>query len=422
MQIYVYSGHHSNELFEGLKKSWSENHLFILCPPKLDHFNWIRVLPKGKIHILGDFSSHAIAEILKEQKVLNECDEQIVYPDVPVLGVFTSGTVSGSPRLSLYSKNNVEKSLEGILTFFNPAKITDIFCYPQAFHTFGLTLGYIHSIIYNRKLWFSEGRYSTLAHELRSSLDMETLLTLGTPTHFHDLAAYLKEHNKTLAPSYSCIMGGAKVSVAQWFNVRDELKIESPSIGYGATEACPGITHHPAGHVPKEDGEIGYPLPHLRIRVIPGEGLEFSGESLCLAIIEDQTIVFPKRVIIRDDIHIRASDEMYIFKNRSELVLNRGGTKYYLEHLESVIEAEIGLRVVGVVVPDERLGEDLGLLLVTDHLAEFEILKKKIQDFLKVKYAYFFDLKFCLTIPKLPVTSNGKIDRNQALMLLIHQN
>ena len=417
MQIYLWSGFHSQALFEGLKKSWAENNLSIICPPNLSDFEWLRFLPKGKIHLKGDFSLKMLQKFTEHETRTGE-DRHTpppLFPDTPVLGVFTSGTVSGSPKLVLYSKKNIESSLKGILSFFDETRITDIFCYPQAFHTFGLILGYMHAIVTNRKLWFLEGKYSTLAHELRTSLSEKNLLTLGTPTHFYDLEKYLLLNEKCLAPSYSCIVGGAPVSVKQWDALQNILKIEAPSIGYGATEASPGITHHTPGLRPTEEGEIGKPLPHLEVQLVEGEGIEFRGESLCMAVIEKDTIQFPKKMLIRDFIEKRDSDGMLIYRGRSDWVLNRGGTKYYLELLESKIEKQFHLKCLCLAVKDDRLGQDLGMMIELKDANQSENIltewKVKIQTFLKVEYQYKFELNVFSSIKNLPINANGKVSR-----------
>ncbi len=61
----------------------------------------------------------------------------MVQPDSelfkPVLGVFTSGTMSASPRLVLYTNANLRASLEGIYSPLDHSRIEHVFCYPQAF-------------------------------------------------------------------------------------------------------------------------------------------------------------------------------------------------------------------------------------------------------------------------------------------------
>lgn len=383
MKIRVWEGCHSRELLARIKNAWQGDELLILCPPSATHF----------VQGLERFS---------EGK----------FPDRPVLGVFTSGTVSGTPRLVLYSKKNVEASLNGILGSFEPERITSIFCYPQPFHTFGLLLGYVLALKLEVPLHSPDGRYTRSAHELRVEMQEPGLLTLGTPTHFFDLINYLDFSRQEIADSYSCIIGGAPVSPSLWRAVRDRLRIEAPSIGYGCTEASPGITHLAAGREPKETGEIGHPLPCIGARIARGEGVWIEGDSLCLAIVERGKIEFPSRLLIKDEVEVKA-DGTWLFRGRIDLVLNRGGTKHALESIERAIFERVQVPIVATSLPDRRLGEDLALAIKgSDFSGELiEAVRKLLEQScgirLKESHVFLFD--------ELPLNAAAKIDRKSIL-------
>ncbi|MBI3556417.1 MAG: AMP-binding protein, partial [Deltaproteobacteria bacterium] len=323
MKIRLWKGYHSQGLRSLLAQTWSassNDEMLIACPPFLKDLDFVRQLPAGEIEFCGEWAGLEI-----ERKA----GESRSYAEPPVLGVFTSGTVSGVARLVLYSRANIESSLDAILALFERSRIETVFCYPQPFHTFGLILGYALPMLRDFQLVTGQGRYSRSFHELRAAQRNERLLTLGTPTHFHDLLSYVREAGIELAPSYSSIVGGAMVSVAQWRAIRDFLHVQAPSIGYGATEASPGVSHLPPGREPLEDGEIGFAFPHLSVALHAGRGLEFSGRSLCLAMIQDGRLEFPKSVLLTDDVRQR-DDGRLVYQGRTELILNRGGQKYSL--------------------------------------------------------------------------------------------
>ncbi len=406
--IYLWRGFHSAPLLDLLKSAWKKSDLVILCPPPLHDFKFIRYLPADQIALLGDFSAQDRAAIGAQVNLKTHFDQK------PLIGVFTSGTTSGVPKLVLYSKENIENALSGILTFFESEKITDIFCYPQPFHTFGLTLGYLQSILYSRKLWIPEGKYSRKAHELRASIPSETLLTLGAPAHFYDLIEWCEQNQKKLNPSYSCIVGGAKVEVDLWKKLQTNLHIQNPSIGYGSTEACPGITHHPPGLMPLEAGEIGFPIPGVKIEIREQEGIEFTGKNVCLAMIDALGIHFPKRILLRDEIRRREKDGMLIYVARNEFILNRGGTKYPLEVLEAQLDAVLKVKVYCAPTPDARLGEDLRIkIFMPQPISEVELqqLKAKAQQALLLAYGHHFDLALFEQTQGIPKNQSGKVDR-----------
>jgi acyl-CoA synthetase (AMP-forming)/AMP-acid ligase II len=244
------------------------------------------------------------------------------------------------------------------------------------------------------------------------------LLTLGTPSHFYDLIQYARDHKLTLSESYTAIIGGAKVSVPLWQEIQSVLKIEKPSIGYGATEACPGVTHHPPGLCPKEEGEIGFPIPGVNIILKRDAGIEFSGENVSLAIIENEEIFFPKSIVLEDWIEKRNEDDMLLFRGRLGLLLNRGGTKYSLESIEDCLRKNFGIACAALAVLDERLGEDLGLVIASDTNLDLNHFREKLSAFFLHEYGHSFKLNHITTTRALPLNENGKIDRTQIAKII----
>ena len=380
---------------ELLKTSWAKEDLLILCSPQLSDFSFVDQIKE---------------EVLK------------TFPARPVLGVFTTGTVSGKPRLVLYSKKNVEASLASVFSLFDDQKIEEVFCYPQPFHTFGLTLGYLYAILKNKKLTFVEGPYTQASHVARAEIQHEKVLTLGTPAHFFDLVSQVDAGKLTLKPSYSAILGGAKVSTALWHAIQTKLKIASPSIGYGASEACPGVTHLPPGMAPLEEGEIGFPLPNVEVVLKTDVGLEFSGDNLCVAILENGELSFPKKVLLTDLIEKR-DDGRLVYAGRTSQIINRGGTKYSTEALEALLFQKLNYRAACFPVQDSRLGEEVGIFLESE--SEDTVALATLQDACKKVLALEFGHQFTVPVfrlmQKLPFNDNGKLDR-KALKELVRSS
>lgn len=412
-RIRLWKGFHDKKLRELIAGAWGHEELLILCPPLLTDFSFLRHLPEGEVETVGDWN----AEGREVVAILSRGPRaQVEFPAAPVLGVFTTGTVSGSPRLILYSRNNIESSLGGILDVFERDRIRSIFCYPQPFHTFGLNLGYVLSLMLDVPLASGSGRYSRAFHERWFETSREGTLTLGAPAHFRDLMDYVATCGAKPRASYSSIVGGAKASVALWTAMRDTLGIEMPSIGYGASEAAPGITHLPPGHAPLEDGEIGFPLSCLRnVEIIPKSGVRFSGPNLCLAVVHEGRIEFPSEMLIRDDVERRA-DGVWVYRGRTDLVLNRGGHKFSLERIEELVQKRLGLEAVCVPIPDARLGEELGILARANgketpwdevYRCLFELLGLRLEN------------RYAMQVEEFPLNGSLKLDRKAAGALLV---
>jgi fatty-acyl-CoA synthase len=415
--IRLWKGFHSHELLRQLEESWLKDQLLISCPPLLKDFSFLPLLPSGQIELCGEWEPEA-HELLRSEQSKRASRPEITYPANAVLGVFTTGTVSGSPRLILYSKANVEASLSGIGEFFDSSRIRAIYCYPQPFHTFGLILGYMQAILRDARLVIPPGRYCHAFHELRAGLKDSALLTLGTPTHFHDLWEYVQRFDHRMAASYSSVAGGAKVSCSLWRTMKEKLRIDAPSIGYGATEASPGITHLPPGLEPLEDGEVGFPLTNISTRLLSGQGVEIEGPGVCLAVIHKGEIDFPKALIIRDELHRRAGDGVLVYRGRTELTLNRGGQKFSLERIEEILKSRLSLEALCVPLPDERLGEDLGILVRSTSGQVTEAERKQISQTLLEVLGNGFNTGRVAGITDFPLSENLKVDRRRSARFL----
>jgi acyl-CoA synthetase (AMP-forming)/AMP-acid ligase II len=387
LKTEIHRGYHSRELFEMVRRTWeSDDRLLIVCPPGRTDLSFADQLAK------------------------------LQFPSAPVFGVFTSGTVSGQPRLVLYSRENILSSLNAVLSVFDRSRITSIFGYPQPFHTFGLTLGYLLSLVLKRPLHFQPGKYSTESHALRVSLKEPGLLTLGTPAHLYDLCHYIRSTGSSIAPSYSAILGGASVDPSLWRDVVSTARIEAPSIGYGCTEASPAITHLAPGEMPLEIGEIGRPLSNLRSRV-SSLGVEIRGPSLCMAMLDGGEIKYPSSLIIPDDIHVR-EDGKWVFRGRLDLTLNRGGMKIALEDVERSLKDNLGLTAVAFEIPSERLGQDLALAVISNNAAVLNEVTVLIEKQFSVRLA---PSQLSL-VSDFPLSESGKIDRKKVRSLFLQRD
>ncbi len=383
-KIKVYHGYHSAELYELLKVSWQNETPVIICPPHLK---------------TPDVS------LLK-------------IPENTILGLYTSGTLSGKPRLIFYSKKNIESSLSSIRSLYQTKKIDKIFCYPQPTHTFGLTLGYLHSIIYNIPIVFHEGVYSSASHQKWFCEVTEGLLTLGTPTHFIDLMNYLEKNSLTPANSYTAIVGGAPVSKKLWHQIQNQLRIAEPSIGYGATEASPGLLHLGPGIEPSVDGDIGAELPGVKLREVSESGFYFSGDNLCIGSIENGSIKAEQEIYIKDHL-LKTRSGHFIFNGRSDLLINRGGLKLSPEMIEGALFSEFSCRAVCVSIYSERLTEDVGLVVEAME-NEGSKIKAQITGYFKTKIGISIADEN-IVLAKIPLNANAKYDRIECIKLVLNQ-
>jgi acyl-CoA synthetase (AMP-forming)/AMP-acid ligase II len=408
-KIIIWRGHHGSEILDLIQQSFtSPDNLLILCPPRMEELDsYFPHLPSGTVEFHGELS---------ERKSFQNISK-INYPELPSFGLFSSGTTDAKPKLILYTKNNLVSACEGIFSFFKDLKISAVYSYPQPYHIFGLSLGYIAALNFNWELIVATGSYSRAHHEkwIESTLVKgRTLLTLGTPTHFLDALNFVNKNKIRMSSSLTSIAGGAKVEVGLWNKMQKDLKITSPSIGYGCSEASPGVTHLPPGIKPLEDGDLGLVLPEGKL-LETENGFEYSGPNVCLAIIQNDEIIFPNgKYLLSDTLSLSPSGH-YFFKKRSDLILNRGGEKFSLEEIEAAIQRAFQVNSVAMAIPDDRLGEELGVFIEG---MQPEILEE-VHKFLNDVFRRNFNKEYFEVIECIPVNANAKFDRKGCLEIML---
>lgn len=382
----------------------------LVCPPRFELSeikDLIKYLPFKNIKLIDDLAGieEDYSQVPKEEHTSKSLKFKI--------GLFTSGTVEQNKKIVLYTENNFRASTKAIYDLFENSD--NIFCYPQPYHIFGLSLGYAYTLFENKNLIFPEGRYSQKTHDLwlKSAAMHKDLVTLGTPTHFKDLRAHTKSV-KTVSPTYSCIIGGAKVDKQIWLDVQESLKIKAPSIGYGCTEASPGLFHLPPGEEPKEDGSVGFPLKGVELFFKEDGTFSFKGENLSPAWVDSRGVHYCEELDVLDILEKKESGS-YVCSGRLQEVINRGGEKFLPQELESLFLTEQSLATVCLKKPCERLGEDIFLLV------EGEEERKTVEN---IRAVFFNKFKRGLSennisfTQVLPLNDSHKIDRKKCLDLI----
>jgi acyl-CoA synthetase (AMP-forming)/AMP-acid ligase II len=399
-KIVLWKGHHDGEFAPLVSSALAGEILLIACPPVVENFRFLDLLPEGEIALAGDWAGVAVPAR----------SASAFYPLRPCLGVFTSATTEQA-KLVLYTRENVESCARAIYGLFDLSRVREVFCYPQPFHTFGLTLGYAAAALFGWRLRAPRGKYSRAHHEEWLASAGAGTLTLGTPTHFLDLRDALG--GREAPASYAAIAGGARVERSLWLSLRDDLHIEAPSIGYGATEASPGVAHLAPGVEPREDGEVGTPLAHLKVTVDPLTGVTFEGASVCAAIVHEGRVEFPRSFTLPDLLRVR-EDGVFVFEGRAKFTLNRGGKKLLLEAIEKELAARFQVEALAFSVPDARLGEELGLLVRVSN-EELRSRRDDLAEFLRARYGVNFSAAHFRAVTGFPRNENQKPCRKAAL-------
>lgn len=407
MRLYVWRGYHDSKLVSLLRRSLQAEDLLICLPMFQRDVSFLQLFPESQTELHGEWPTDLRAKI----------SWGALWPEQlqkARFGVFTSGTTSGKGRLIFYSAENVRFSVEGILRLFERERIQRVFCYPQPTHTFGLLLGYMAAIMNNAEIIFHAGPYGRAAHELWLTSVTANSMTLGTPTHFSDLIKIVRASGKIPTSSYTAIVGGARVTRELWMQMREVLCIEKPSVGYGATEASPGVSHLAPGTEPLEDGDIGMPLPGIEVEIFPEVGVVFRGPNVCYAIFQDGKLENPSRIQLNDSVGRR--EGRLIFHGRTDSIINRGGLKHSLEVIEGLLASRISAKCLAVGIHSARLGEDVGIVVAVDAAPPqfvekvLRVCEQELQ--LKLSPAN-------IVLAPIPLNANGKFDRKEALKMVL---
>ncbi|NQZ18140.1 MAG: hypothetical protein HRT44_02615 [Bdellovibrionales bacterium] len=122
----------------------------------------------------------------------------------------------------------------------------------------------------------------------------------------------------------------------------------------------------------------------------------------------------PTDYLLPDIIDIRESDGTWIYKARAKWFINRGGEKFSLEKIEQDVLKETGIEVLGFPIKDQRLGEELGLVIQC-HPDEFSHQKEKVFFCLKRIYLREFNPEMALPVDEIPRNESQKKDRKKSL-------
>ncbi len=199
--------------------------------------------------------------------------------------------------------------------------------------------------------------------------------------------------------------------------------------GYGLTEAGPNTFVLPPEDVRRKPGAVGFPLMHIDVRAVDAEGHEcppgVAGELLIRG-----PHVTPgywnnpeatRKTIVdgwlhTGDLAIRDEEGYYTIVGRLKDMIISGGENIYPAEVESVMHAHPAVSEAALIgVPDEKWGE-VGLACVVVRAAQaFD--SEEFLAFLRERLARYKVPKAVVTLPELPKTGPGKIDKK----LLVEQ-
>jgi long-chain acyl-CoA synthetase len=350
--------------------------------------------------------------------------------------VYTSGT-TGAPRGIRLSHRALLANREQTAAL-RPAPVTPVdrvLLSLPLFHIFGLAAGFLQVCWAGATVVLTE---RIAPADVAGVLVAQRVSALaGVPTMFRALLDLPAEDLRAATEGVRlCTSGGAPLP-PEWLVRFQQVTGLAIVEGYGLTEAGPVVTTNPPGAPPKP-GSVGRPLPGVELRLVDAEGRTIEptepdpddedydiddGEDTGLVAVRGPNLFsgyWPDGAGGPDaDGWFRTADVGFLdadgdlhLVDRSSDVVIVSGFNVYPREVEQVLLSIEGVTEAAVVGQrDERAGEVVKAVLVTDPAAGVD--EESVRAFCAQRLARFKVPAVITFVDALPRTPTGKVARRQ---------
>ena len=349
--------------------------------------------------------------------------------DIALL-VYASGT-TGVPR-GIQLSHRALLANRAQTAALRPAPVTPVdrvLLSLPLFHIFGLAAGFL------QVCWV--GATAVLAEQLEPEQVADVLVAqrvsalAGVPTMYRALLDLPAERLRTATANVRlCTSGGAPLP-PEWLGEFHKATGLAIVEGYGLTEAGPVVTTNPLGAPPKP-GSVGRALPGVELRLVDADGRPLEPEDEDEELDDGDTGLVAVRgpnlfsgywpdgaggpdadgwFRTADVGFLDADGDLHLVERSSDVVIVNGFNVYPRE-VEQVLLAIEGVTEAAVVGQrDERAGEVVKAVLVTDPAAGVD--EAAVRAFCAQRLARFKVPAVIVFVRELPRTPTGKIARRQ---------
>ena len=349
--------------------------------------------------------------------------------DIALL-VYASGT-TGVPR-GIQLSHRALLANRAQTAALRPAPVTPVdrvLLSLPLFHSFGLAAGFL------QVCWV--GATVVLAEQLEPEQIADVLVAqrvsalAGVPTMYRALLDLPAERLRAATANVRlCTSGGAPLP-PEWLAAFHEATGLAIVEGYGLTEAGPVVTTNPLGAPPKP-GSVGRALPGVELRLVDTDGQPLEPDDEDEELDDGDTGLVAVRgpnlfsgywpdgaggpdadgwFRTADVGFLDADGDLHLVERSSDVVIVNGFNVYPRE-VEQVLLAIEGVTEAAVVGQrDERAGEVVKAVLVTDPAAGVD--EAAVRAFCAQRLARFKVPAVIVFVRELPRTPTGKIARRQ---------
>lgn len=203
-------------------------------------------------------------------------------------------------------------------------------------------------------------------------------------------------------------------------------------VGYGLTEACPGIAIDREGH-PRKPGSTGLPMEGVEVRIVDDAGAPVArgelGEVIArgknispgyLGLEQETQTTFRDGWLYTGDVGYLDDDGyLFIVERKKDLII-RGGFNVYPKDVEEALHQLPEILECAVVgVPHEVLGEEVVAYLVLRAGAELDVTR--VVDHAQARLAKYKTPAHVFFVDSLPKNGVGKIMKKELRKLAASQ-
>ncbi len=294
--------------------------------------------------------------------------------------VKTSGS-TGTPKQIILPRQSVIHSAQLTIDFFGISPQDTMLLALPVTHIAGIMM-VIRSLVANCTLVITQPSSSIIQPHSKTKF-----LAL-TPHQF--LNSY--EEDETVYKRVEKILLGGAPSSPACNKVANDISAQVFH-GYGMTET---ITHIALRQIGSRRSEIYKALP----------GVEFSvDDNMCLCI---KATHLSEEIKTTDVVELLNEKEM-VWKGRRDNVINSGGIKIHPEKIEQIFTSVLKTNSLIIPIPDERLGQKLGLLIEGEPM-KLELHKEDLPALDKYEIPKYYS-----TMAVFDRTESGKIDRRKCI-------
>ncbi|MFI6472983.1 beta-ketoacyl synthase N-terminal-like domain-containing protein [Streptomyces sp. NPDC050516] len=341
-----------------------------------------------------------------------------VTPDLPLVLIPSSGTVSARPKLCVHSHDGLLSNTAAVLAEDADAFTGTVLTACPMTHLFGLQAVHTALLAVCGQVlltgWDAD-RFVALAREHAPRV------VFAVPAQLRDVVARFARTDEPagFAP-HQVRTAGAALAPALAAQVRGVLDCELVVV-WGMSEIGTGSRTR----AQDPDGSVGRPVPGADVRVVDENGevcaagesgeLQYRAPGMFRGYFREPELT---RSALTGDGWLRTgdlasvgADGVVTLHGRTTELINTGGRKFSAVEVEGLLAGLAGLGPLAVAgAPDDRLGE-YPCLIVTDH-ADRTIGLTEVTAFLhRLGLADHKIPLELVTVPELPLSPAGKLDR-----------